>query len=165
LHLFLKTRWDSSDREFALADWDPALDGELPGTPPGYAPDPLPPARPDLPLRSNHRFLPLPKRASVILPSLNRASRSLHRASHLPRRLFVFRHLLRLLLPRLRRGKCVLICPLLLPARVLPALPSPSNGLSKSLVRLAAINPTTSIAVLRRFHPTPCICLLMFVRS
>jgi hypothetical protein len=164
LHLFLKSRWDSTDREFALADWDPVLDGELPGTPPGYAPDPLPPARPDLPLRSNHRFLPLPKWASVNPPSPNRASPSPHRASHLPRHRFLFQLLLLPLLPRLHRGEFVLTCPRLRPAHVLPALPSPSKGLIKSLGPSAATNLTTSIAVPHKFRLTPCICWRMFAR-
>jgi hypothetical protein len=153
------------DREFALADWDPALDGELPGPPPGFAPDPLPPARPDLPLRSNHRFLPLQKRASVNLPSLLWASPSLHRASHLPLPLFLFPLPLRPLLLRLRRGKSVSICLRLLPAHVLPALPSPSNGLSTSSVPWAATNPTTSIVVPHRSRRTPSTCRRMSVRS
>jgi hypothetical protein len=59
LHLFLKRQWNSTDREFSLSDWDTTVDGELPGTPPGYEPTPLPPAYPDLPLRSNQRSLPL----------------------------------------------------------------------------------------------------------
>jgi hypothetical protein len=36
LQLFLKGRWDTSDRENALEDWDTKTDGPLPKTPPEY---------------------------------------------------------------------------------------------------------------------------------
>jgi hypothetical protein len=36
LQLFLKGRWDTSDRENSLEDWDTQTDDPLPKTPPEY---------------------------------------------------------------------------------------------------------------------------------